>query len=170
MGPISDQWKYPATVNPDNVSGPAKENGTIYYYPGNEAVCRTALDKIVAADPRAFTLGDRTGPLVILRTPEKLPPETRWEGDLPGTTLATTADVMLRAERLVWMQRAGGKSENRLFRSHPPRPFVADYLFQMRGQFGALPLRGIVRVPRIDDNGDIEFVSGYDAKTGLFPR
>ena len=75
---------------------------------------------------------------------------------------------MQRAERLEWKQRAGGKSANRAVRTHPPRAFVADYLTQMRGQFGAPPLRGIVRVPRIDDRGDIDFASGYDFQTGLF--
>ena len=59
----------------------------------------------------------RTGPLVILRVPDKdaLPPETRWEGDLPGTTLATPADVMLRAERITWMRKG-----NKWLLSHPP--------------------------------------------------
>ena len=140
------------------------------YVPGNEEECRKQLDRVVAADPRAYTLGDPTGPLVILRVPDKdaLPPETRWDGDLPGTTLATPADIMQRAERLEWKQRAGGKGATRLARTHPPRGFVADYLIQMRSQYGAPPLRGIVRVPRIDDRGEIHFVSGYDRQTGLF--
>jgi hypothetical protein len=140
------------------------------YVPGKEDECRKLLNRAVAADPRTFTLGDPAGPLVILRVPDRdaLPPDTLWDGDLPGTTLATPADVMQRAERLVWKQRGGGKSENRLIRTHPPRGFVADYLIQMRGQFEAPPLRGIVRVPRINDNGDIDFVSGYDPNTGLF--
>ncbi len=140
------------------------------FVPGNEEKCRKLLDCVVAADPRTFTLGDPTGPLVILRVPDKdaLPPETRWEGDLPGTTLATPADIMQRAEQLEWKQRAGGKSANRVVRTHPPRGFVADYLTQMRGQYGAPPLRGIVRVPRIDDLGEIHFVLGYDPETGLF--
>jgi putative DNA primase/helicase len=38
----------------------------------------------------------------------------------------------------------------------------------MRGRYEARPLRGIVRVPRIDDGGKIHFNSGYDAQTGLF--
>jgi hypothetical protein len=124
----------------------------------------------VAADPRTFTLGDSAGPLVILRVPDKdaLPTETQWEGDLPGTTLAMSADIMQRAEQLEWRQRAGGKGVNRVIRTHPPRAFVGDYLIQMRGQYGARPLRGVVRVPRIDDDGDIHFVSGYDPQTWLF--
>ena len=65
-------------------------------------------------------------------------------------------------------QRAGGKSEKRIIRTGPPRAFVGDYLIQMRGQYGAPPLRGIARVPRIDDNGIIHFMSGYDPATGLF--
>ena len=75
---------------------------------------------------------------------------------------------MLRAERLKWMQRAGGKSKNRIIRTGPPRAFVNDYIPQMRGQYGAAPLRGIVRVPRIDDAGDVHFTPGYDPTSGLF--
>jgi putative DNA primase/helicase len=140
------------------------------YEPGNEEECRKQLDRVVAADPRTYTLGEPGGPLVILRVPDKdaLPPETRWEGDLPATTLAMTPDIMERAERLEWMQKAGGKGEPRLFRTSPPRAFVGDYLVQMRGRYAARPLRGIVRVPRIDDPGEIHFVSGYDTETGLF--
>jgi hypothetical protein len=124
----------------------------------------------VAADPRTFTLGSPTGPLVILRVPDKeaLPSSTTWDGDLPGTTIALTADIMQRAERLRWMQRAGGKSEDRFNRTGPPRTFVGDYLQQMRGRYAAPPLRGVGRVPRIDDTGIIHFISGYDPKTGLF--
>jgi hypothetical protein len=139
------------------------------FVPGNEEDCRKRLDRVVAADPRTFTLGDRTGPLVILRVPEPdtLPPDTRWEGDLPGTTLATPADLMQRAERLTWKQpRRGVVGE--LIRTHPPRSFVSDYLTQMRGRYAAPPLCGVVRVPRIDEKGEIHFTSGYDPATGLF--
>ena len=99
-----------------------------WFVPGNEEECRTRLDRVVAADPWTFTLGDRTGPLVILRVPDKdaLPPETRWEGDLPGTTLATPADVMLRAERMTWMR----KGKNGLYRTRPPRDFIAIISFR----------------------------------------
>ena len=137
-----------------------------WFVPGNEEECRAQLDRVVAADPWTFTLGDRTGPLVILRVPDKdaLPPNTQWEGDLPGTTLATPADVMLRAERMTWMR----KGKNGMYRARPPRDFIADYLIQMRGQYGARPLRSIVRVPRIDDDGNIRFSSRYDRQTGLF--
>src|SRR6266566_3166570 len=140
------------------------------YEPDNAEECRKLLDSAVAADARTFTLGNQTGPLVILRTPQKdtLPPKTRWDGDLPGTTLATAADIMQRAERLRWMQRRGGKGGPRLARTHPPRPFIGDYLVQMRGQYGAVPLRGIVRVPRINDSGEIKFIAGYASETGLF--
>ena len=136
------------------------------FVPGNEDKCRKLLDRVVAADPRTYTLGDPTGPLVILRVPDAdtLPPETQWKGDLPGTTLATPADVMQRAERIRWMR----KGKNGKYRARPPRDFISDYLTQMWGQYGARPLRSIVRVPRIDDRGEIRFDSGYDPQTGLF--
>jgi hypothetical protein len=136
------------------------------FVPGNEEECRKKLDHIVAADQRTFTLGDPTGPLVILRVPDKdaLPPETRWEGDLPGTTLASPADIMERAERIEWLR----KGKFGLYRARPPRDFITDYLTQMRGRYAARPLRGIVRVPRIDDDGNIRSNSGYDPQTGLF--
>jgi putative DNA primase/helicase len=142
----------------------------VLFAPGNEDECRKQIDRAVAADPRTFTLGDPTGPLVILRVPkeDELLPEIKWDSDLPGTTIAMTADIMQRAERLTWGQRAGGKGENRVVRTGPPRTFVGDYLTQMRGQYGARPLRSISRVPRIDDSGIIHFNSGYDPKTGLF--
>jgi putative DNA primase/helicase len=153
-------WKHIAYNNEPNVA---------LYVPGSEEGCRKLLDRVVAADPRTYTLGDPAGPLVILRTPkeEELPLNTQWEGDLPGTTLAMSADIMQRAEELEWRQRAGGKAE-KYQRTHPPRAFVGDYLVQMRGQYGARPLRGIVRVPRIDNTGDIHFISGYDTQTWLF--
>ena len=149
-------------------AGPSRD--VVLYAPGNEEECRKQIDRAVAADPRTFTLGDPTGPLVILRVPkeDELPPNTKWDCDLPGTTVAMTADIMQRAERLTWGQRAGGKSEKRVVRTGPPRAFVGDYLIQMRGQYGAPPLRGIARVPRIDDTGIIHFMSGYDPATGLF--
>jgi hypothetical protein len=142
----------------------------VRYEPGNEEECRKQLDRVIAADQRTYTLGEPSGPLVILRVPEMdaLPSGTRWEGDFPGTTLATSADIMQRAERLQWMQRAGGRGGSRLYRTSPPRAFVSDYLFQMRGQYQARPLRGVARVPRIDNRGEVHFVSGYDPETGLF--
>jgi hypothetical protein len=142
----------------------------VVFAPGNEHECRKQIDRIVAADPRTFTLGSPTGPLVILRVPDKeaLPSNTTWDGDLPGTTLALTADIMQRAEGLRWMQRAGSAGEVRLNRTGPPRTFVGDYLQQLRGRYAAPPLRGVGRVPRIDDTGIIHFISGYDPKTGLF--
>ena len=145
-----------------DVSGPE-----VLFVPGNEEKCRKQLDCVVAADPRTYTLGDPTGPLVILRVPDTdaLPPETRWEGDLPGTTLALPADVMQRAEQISWMRR---NNKGFLYRARPPRDFIGDYLTQMRGQYGARTLRSIVRVPRIDEHGEIHFDSGYDPKTGLF--
>ncbi len=146
------------------------ETETVVYEPGNEERCRQAIDRVVAADSKTFVLGDRTGPLVVLRAPDDstLPEQTRWEGDLPAATLAAPADIMQRAERLSWMKRAGGKGKPHLRRDHPPRQFVADYLTQMQGQYGARILRGVVRVPRIENSGEIRFVSGYDAETGLF--
>ena len=138
----------------------------ILFVPGNEEICRRRLAQVVAADPQTYSLGSRTGPLVILRVPEQdeLPPETRWEGDLPGTTLAASADIMLRAERIPWLR----KGDSRIYRARPPRDFINDYLPQMQGRYGARPLRGIVRVPRIDGDGKIYFASGYDPQTGLF--
>jgi hypothetical protein len=158
--------KHGADFNPwkqiVDVSGPK-----VLFVPGNEEECRKVLDRVVAADPRTYTLGDPTGPLVILRVPDKdaLPPGTRWEGDLPGTTLATPPDVMQRAERIKWMRKG---EDGRFRRARPPRDFISDYLTQMSGQYGARPLRGIVRVPRIDDSGNIHFNSGYDTETWLF--
>jgi putative DNA primase/helicase len=136
------------------------------FVPGNEEDCRKKLARIVAADPLTYTLGDRAGPLVILRIPEAkaLPQQTRWEGDLPGTTLAATADIMERAERLIWMK----KGQWGPYRIRPPRDFISDYLTQLRGRYEARPLRSIVRVPYIDDTGQIHFTSGYDPQTGLF--
>ncbi len=136
------------------------------FVPGNEEDCRKHLARVVAADPWTYTLGDASGPLVILRVPDKaaLPSETRWEGDLPGTTLAAPADVMERAERIIWMK----DSQWGPYRIRPPRDFVTDYLTQMRGRYRARPLRSIVRVPCIDDSGKIHSNSGYDPQTGLF--
>jgi putative DNA primase/helicase len=155
-----------AIATPDNDDLPAATPDVAQFVPGNEEQCRRLLDGVVAKDPRTFTLGDPAGPLTILRVPDEktLPAATRWEGDLPGTTLATPADIMQRAERLTWMR----KSEGRLVRTRPPRDFITDYLTQKRGQYGAPPLRGVVRVPHIDDSGEIRFVSGYDSQTGLF--
>jgi putative DNA primase/helicase len=140
----------------------------VRYFPGNEQVCRDALDRIVASDDLVFTLDG--GPLVILRVPNdrSLPKEASWGGDLPATTLATAADVMERAEKLPWMYRQGGKGGERWRRGSPPRQFVADYLVQMRSKYGARRLTGICRVPRIDDQGQVHFVSGYDPETGLY--
>ena len=119
----------------------AGSRNDVLFAPGKEDECRKHIDRVVAADPQTFTLGDPTGPLVILRVPkqEQLPSSVKWDGDLPGTTLAMTADIMQRAERLAWAQRAGGKSETRFVRTGPPRTFVGDYLTQMRGQYGAAP-------------------------------
>jgi hypothetical protein len=153
-----NQWKQLVHASDPNVAK---------FVPGNEEQCRKLLDRVVAEDRRTFTLGDHAGPLVILRVPdgETLPAATRWEGDLPATTLATPADIMQRAERLIWKRRG---SDGRLVHTYPPRPFIHDYLNQMRGQYGARPLRGIVRVPRIDDTGAVHFIRGYDPQTGLF--
>ena len=136
------------------------------FVPGNEEDCRELLARVVAADPRTYTLGDPTGPLVILRVPEnhELPSGTQWESDLPGTTLAAAADVMKCAEKLSWMR----EGQRGLYRARPPRDFINDYLTQMLGEYGAQPLRGIVRLPRIDDSGEIHFISGYDPATALY--
>ena len=154
------QWKQIALTSDPDVA---------LFVPGNEEDCRERLARVVAADPRTYTLGDPTGPLVILRVPEKkgeLPSGMRWEGDLPGTTLAASADVMQRAERLRWMR----EGQFGLYRARPPRDFINDYLTQKLGEYGARPLRGIVRVPRIDDSGEIHFISGYDPDHRALPR
>lgn len=139
---------------------------SVLFVPGREEECRQELDRAVSENPTTFTLGGRTGPLVILRVPnsDDLPELTKWDGDLPGANVATAADIMLRAERLVWMKKAN----KGLFRISPPRMFVADYIQQMQGRYGARVLRGIARVPRIDPSGHIEFVHGYDPETGLY--
>jgi hypothetical protein len=139
---------------------------SVLYVPGNEEVCRRALDQIVAADERVFTL-EGSGLLSILRAPERetQSPGIQWEGDLPGTTLATVADVMERAERLTW-KRPGKNGIPR--RVHPPQGFVGNWLQQMRGRYAARELRGIARVPRIDDDGQIHFALGYDPATRLY--
>ena len=136
---------------------------TVLYAPGYEDTCRAALDRAVAADRRVFTL-EGSDVLAILRTadPATQIASTQWGSDLPALTLATVADTMEIAERIQWTKH--GKSGRR----HPPRNFVADYLQQMRGRYGARKLRGIARVPRIDDNGDIHFVAGYDDATRLY--
>jgi hypothetical protein len=110
------------------------------FVPGNEQVCRQLLGREVVADPCTYTLGDPTGPLVILRVPNQatLPPETRWEGDLPGTTLALGPDIMERAERIVWMR----KGQSGLYRSRPPRDFVNDYLTANVGPIWRTALEG----------------------------
>src|SRR5215472_2155707 len=66
--------------------------------------------------------------------PRHIAPDVNWESDLPGTTLAASADIMQRAERLSWM-KPGSKGE--MYRIHPPRDFIGDYIIQMRGQYGA---------------------------------
>src|SRR5579862_3260156 len=80
------------------------------YEPGNETLCRKLLDRAVASEPRTFTLGDPSGPLVILRVPDEstLPSLASWGGDLPGTTLATAADIIERAQTIPWVRRGRG--------------------------------------------------------------
>jgi putative DNA primase/helicase len=160
LGADFSQWEHVAEV----------PTSQALYVPGNEQKCRELLDQAVAADGQTFTLGDRSGPLIILRKPDQdaLPSDTFWDEDLPGATLATPADIVMRAERLQWYQRAGGNSESHYRRTLVPRGFAKEYLEQMRGQYAASPFRGIVRVPRIDGHGVIHFTPGYDRQTGLF--
>jgi hypothetical protein len=135
----------------------------VHYFPGNEAACRDALDKVVAADPYTFTMGDK---LVILRVPDQRTPEfEKWRGDLPGTTPVLPADIVERAERLAWMRPAKGGGYQR---SKPPRDFCTDYITQRRGRYGARPLTGISRVPFMRDDGSIRNEIGYDPQTGIF--
>ena len=148
----------------------SKKDIELIFISGNEAVCRDQLDQLVSSDPRTFVLGGPTGFLVLLRgAPDKkeLQEGVRWEGDLPSTTVAQPADIVRCAEKGRWKQRAGGKSE-KFFRTFPPPLFCTQYLTQMRGEYGARVYRGIARVPRIDDDGKVNFISGYDAQTGLF--
>ena len=137
------------------------------FEPGNEEFCRKLLDQAVAADDRTFTQGDHGGPLIVLRVPdeETLPSDTKWGGDLPGTTLATPADVVERAQRVPWYRRGKGKG---LVRIHAPRQFASDYLTQMRGRYGAAVLTGISRVPDIEDDGTVQFLLGHDRRSGLY--
>ena len=130
--------------------------------PGHEAANRQLIQQQIIADPELF---NRNGLLVRLRVPEtdEMVEGTEWKGDMPGTTMAKPADVMLCAERLVWMRN--GKQGP--YRVHPPRPFVGDYIPQVGGQ-GARPLRGLTRLPHIGDNGNICCFSGYDPETGLY--
>lgn len=155
----------PAAAAPP--SSPSLAPEVALFEPGNEQYCRKLLDQSVAADPRTFTLGDRGGPLVILRVPQEsvLALEAGREGGLPGTTLATPADVVERAQRIPWYRRGKGQG---LVRIHAPRLFASDYLMQMRGRFGAPVLIGISRVPDIEDDGSIRFLSGHDPRTGLY--
>ena len=149
-----DQWKFQATPDQKNIVGQTTGSEIIYYYPGNEVPCRTALDKIVAADQSTFTSGDM---LVILRVPDQNKSGLeRWSGDLPGTTQALPADIIERAENLAWMTRTGGKGKQRWNRSKPPRDFCTDYITQRRGRYGARPLVGIARVPHMRDDGRCE--------------
>lgn len=143
--------------------GPA----VVDYVPGNERACREALDLVVSEDPNTFKSGSL---LIILRIPSQtdLPENTDWASDFPGTTLATPADIMERAERLHWRRRAGGKGDPRLLRVHPPASFINNYLPQMRDRYGARPLLGIARVPVVERSGEVRFPKGYDAVTGLF--
>jgi hypothetical protein len=130
--------------------------------PGYEATNRQLIQQKIIADPELF---NRNGLLVRLRVPEtdEMVEGTEWKGDMPGTTMAKPADIMLCAERLVWM-RNGKKGP---YRVHPPRPFVGDYIPQLGGE-GARPLRGLTRLPHIDDNGSVHCFSGYDPETGLY--
>jgi hypothetical protein len=139
---------------------------TVHFVPGKEKECREALDKAVASDDKTFVLGE-AGPLAILRLPERelLGDGIRWDADLPGTTLAVTADIMERAENICWMRK---NAMGFLRRARPPRDFVSDYIPQMRGRYRARTLRGVARVPRIDDDGNISCAQGYDVTTGLY--
>ncbi len=150
----------------DNGSAEIPTTEEIYYVPGNEPACRDALDRVVAADPATFTLGDT---LVILRVPDRQACEfERWGSDLPGTSRALPADVIERAEKLSWMTPAGGKGERRYKRTKPPRDFCTDYITQRRGRYGARPLVSISRVPFMRDDGSIDNKVGYDLNTGTF--
>jgi hypothetical protein len=110
---------------------------------------------------------NRDGVLVRMRVPDasELGEGVEWLGNMPGTSIAKTADVMLCAERLQWMQPARGRKPAE--RVHPPRLFIGDYTQQMGGQ-GARLLRGVTRLPSIDDNGNIRCFSGYDPETYLY--
>jgi hypothetical protein len=130
--------------------------------PGHEADNRKLIQQQIAADPKMYS---RNGLLVRLRVPEEddMVAGTKWEGDMPGTSAAQPADVMLCAEQLTWLTYEKGK----LKRAHVPRQFVCDYIPQLGGK-GAKRLRGLTRLPIIDDAGNVRCFSGYDPKTGLF--
>ena len=138
----------PVITSGGNLATTASDRESVDYVPGNEEACRQTLDRVVSDDANTFRMG---GLLVILRIPSQtdLPVNTAWSADFPGTTPATTADIMERAERLIWRQPGGGRGSPRLVRTHPPRGFVGDYLVQMRDRYGARPLAGIARTPVI---------------------
>ncbi len=202
--PLNIRPKVTTTVTDTSSSSSSSEQEaasasetTVKYVPGNEVACRTALDKVVAADLSTFTSGDI---LTILRVPDQEKPGLeRWGGDLPGTTPALAADIIERAERLKWMAPSGGKppstskvpsgakaasganaasggeapsrdkgDEQGWKRCKPPRDFCTDYITQRRGRYAARLLVGIARVPFIRDDGTIRPEPGYDPETGIF--
>jgi hypothetical protein len=70
--------RYGADFSPWEKTSADLARNVVLFAPGNEDECRKQIDRAVAADPRTFTLGDPTGPLVILRVPkeDELPPNT----------------------------------------------------------------------------------------------
>jgi hypothetical protein len=107
--------------------------------PGHKAENRKLIQRQIADDPEMYS---RNGLLVRLRVPEEdelnknIRPEeggqpgVMWKGDMPGTSRAQTADVMLCAERLKWVTYRDGK----LCRAHEPREFIGDYIPQLGGK------------------------------------
>jgi hypothetical protein len=154
-------WRMPNGEPLEVGPAPQPKPEEIWDEPGHEEANRQAIQRQIAANPEMF---NRDGVLVRLHVPEsKLADGTEWQGDMPGTTIAKPADIMLCAERLAWM-KTGNKGP---YRVHPPRPFVGEYIPQVGGQ-GARPLRGLTRLPHIDDYGVIRCFSGYNRKTGLY--
>ena len=154
----------PATP-PDqkNVVGQAQDNPIIYYHPGNEAVCRTALDKIVAADPSTFTSGEssssyawtrispawKDGAVIYRVPPWRSPRHYRTRG------------------KLAWMTRTGGSGQS-WNRGKPQRDFCTDLHHPTARPLSAPPLVGIARVPHMRDDGSVRTEIGYDPQTGIF--
>jgi hypothetical protein len=143
---------------------------TILYVPGNMEEEMGAIDERLAADPYTFQSGSR---LVSLRLPDasRLLPGVVSDGDMPTMLPTTSADVLYLADRDIWRGHSPGRAGDRgpKFRRIPvPRNVCKDYLELSRTKTGIRRLRGLARVPIIDDAGDIDFSEGYHAATGVF--
>jgi len=160
FGADLSQWTQNADGHGPNV---------LRYEPGNEEECRQQLDRVVAADPRTYTLSEPSGPLSYCACRKKIRCRPKLAGRatfpalrLPRQRTSCSApndyngcgapEVRMAAD---FTARATTRLRRRL-----PSPDARQYQ--------ARPLLGIARVPRIDNRGEVHFVSGYDPETGLF--